>query len=129
MKAFVKVKILFICTVFVLMSCTDAAVQKEQKPEELCALLDHVSGNQMKITRYRFLLESLSTHGPISTKQVYEYTVAAQESMRKQYGKDEPLLTILENINALLDDKPHLTYEDAIVLYIVVEGRSAPRQN
>lgn len=64
----------------------------------------YVSDNNITITRFRYLLESLDAKTKQSKQRIADMLVTGQRILREQYGRDISLLTLTEGVNNYIPD-------------------------
>jgi len=79
----------------------------------------YVSDTDPTITRFRSLLEQLSSTYVENRQSIADMTVAAQKLLREKYGISESLLTMMEGMNKVLYQRiPNQKYAEYITVYI-----------
>jgi hypothetical protein len=106
---------------FALACCGKPTIQERLAPEQELARFDS-NESDTSISRYRFLLEEISLKTKTDARKIEEFTVNAQDTLHKRYGKDVSLLTILEDINQALPHGKTTNYSEAIAMYVVIKG-------
>ena len=91
--------------------------------EEKMALIDGNYPNKTKITRYRYLLNTLEKKTGDTKERIGDMTVKSQEILREDYGREITLLDLLEGVNKSIPSTSKMPYANVIAAYIMIIGR------
>lgn len=77
-----------------------------------------------RVTRYRYLLNSLDSKYTESTSRIGDMTVTAQEQLKDHYGLSSSLKTILEDTNIIIRSikNPKPSFAEWVAAYVVLVG-------
>ncbi len=82
-----------------------------------------VNKNDITITRFKYLLNSLDSKTQESKQQIADMTFKAQQILREKYGKEIGLLFLMENLNKSIPEGSGLSYAEIATAYIVLIGK------
>lgn len=140
-----KIKIWMILTFFFaaifLTSCggggesgsQQAEQQKASQPmplEHKLAIIDkgYVTRDDITVTRFRTLLDQLSSKYNETRQKISDVTVGGQSLLRDKYGIEESLLNIMEDMNQVLITKVDPSYPVYATAYVHLRKTGISRQ-
>ena len=138
-----RVKIWMILILFfaaiLLTSCGegDSGSQAEQQKtspsmslEHKLAIIDkgYVTRDDITVTRFRTLLDQLSSKYNETRQKISDVTVAAQNLLRDKYGIEESLLNIMEDMNQVVITKINPSYPLYATAYVQLRKTGISRQ-
>ena len=116
--------VFFTAAVGIFDGCSDSSAAK---PIEYKLAVINANGfvpdDDITVTRFRYLLDSLQQKSGYSRQQIGDMTVKAQELIRSEYGKDVNLLDLMEEANKVMSAGQNLEYKEALALMIVSYGQ------
>jgi hypothetical protein len=101
---------------------------RAESPPVLLASLDAgymLSENDSRVTRYSSLLSTLDDKYTETPTQIGDMTVTAQRLLKDEYGIRSNLLTILEDVNRVIQstlNNPKPAFKEWVAAYVVLVG-------
>lgn len=109
----------------ILTGCGD--VHDSNKPLEYKLAVINANGivaeDDITVTRFRYLLDTLEIKSGYSRQQIGDMTVSAQELIRSEYGKDITVLDLMEKANSAMSTGTDLNYKEVLALIAVSYGQ------
>lgn len=117
---------ILVCAFWVL--ATTSLVRASDSVEEQLAVIEEngpVRDSDIRIARFRSLLNQLATTFPNTKQSIADMTVTARERLKKE-GVEESLLKIMEGMNQIFTERSQHQYSEVLAAYIVlrVKGTS-----
>lgn len=98
---------------------------KSDKPiEYLLAVINsngYVNEDDVTVTRFRYLLSTISQRTGYSSEKIADITVLAQKQLKEEYGKEVGLLDLMEGANkALSGHDVQVSYEEIMAIMMLM---------
>ena len=80
----------------------------------------YISHDDVTVTRFRFLLDTLEKKTKNSRQQIGDMTVKAQQTARDKYGKEIKLLDLMEGANRAIPEGSPMKFDYAEIVTMVM---------
>ncbi len=106
---------------------TSTRASDSDKPLEYKLAVINANGfvpeNDITVTRFRFLLETLQKKTGYTQQQIADVAVQSQNLIRSKYGKQVKLLELMEEGNRIVSLNPNLKYQEVMASIVVNYGQ------